>query len=132
MLTVYECIDKPLIADSGKEIERGFRGIITPIGLVIFGTQIGNILENSGAGNAMGAVIKAAPIVDMPFVQILTFMAIGSGAMIVSLVNVFYFWIVSHFSKSSFTTAYRAETLAILVDGIAGIVMVFILEFILL
>ncbi|CAI8763179.1 hypothetical protein EMIT07CA2_190019 [Brevibacillus sp. IT-7CA2] len=39
MLTVYECIDKPLIADIRKEIESGFGGVITPIGLVIiFGT----------------------------------------------------------------------------------------------
>ncbi|CAI8763239.1 membrane hypothetical protein [Brevibacillus sp. IT-7CA2] len=108
-------------------------------------------MKNPGTGDALGVFIKATPIVDdnrwlqdgitawiaspliistivmlllyslgldaklgtVPFVQILTFMAIGSGAMVS-------------------TTAYRAQTLITLMDGISGIVLVSILELILL
>lgn len=54
-------VEKPLIADIGKEIAGGFGSIITSIGLVIiFGTLIGKILENSGAAVKMAEVVSPA------------------------------------------------------------------------
>lgn len=51
-------VEKPIIADIGKEIAGGFGSIITSIGLVIiFGTLIGKILENSGAAVKMAEVV---------------------------------------------------------------------------
>lgn len=51
-------IEKPIIDDIGKAITSGFGGIITSIGLVIiFGTMIGKILENSGAAVKMADIV---------------------------------------------------------------------------
>lgn len=91
--------------------------------LVITSTLVMPLLPSLGLDAMMGTV---------PIGQILTVMAIGSGAMVVSHVNDSYFWVVSQFSKMSLTTAYRAQTLATLVEGVTGIVVVAILALILL
>lgn len=91
--------------------------------LVITSTIVMPLLPSLGLDAMLGTV---------PIGQILTVMAIGSGAMVVSHVNDSYFWVVSQFSKMSLTTAYRAQTLATLVEGITGIVVVAILALILL
>ncbi|HEU5139980.1 MAG TPA: GntP family permease [Bacillales bacterium] len=69
---------------------------------------------------------------NIPIGQVLAVMAIGSGAMVVSHVNDSYFWVVSQFSGMSVTTAYRAQTMATLVQGITGIVVTFLLGLLLL
>lgn len=91
--------------------------------LVITSTIAMPLLPSLGLDAMMGTV---------PIGQMLTVMAIGCGAMVVSHVNDSYFWVVTQFSKMSLTTAYRAQTLATLVQGITGIIVVAILGLILL
>ena len=64
--------------------------------------------------------------------RVLTVMAIGSGAMTVSHANDSFFWVVTQFSRMSVGQAYRAQTLATLVQGITGIAVVFGLSLVLL
>ncbi|HEU4964682.1 MAG TPA: GntP family permease [Bacilli bacterium] len=91
--------------------------------LVITSTLMMPLLPSLGLDAMMGSV---------PIGQILTVMAIGAGAMVVSHVNDSYFWVVTQFSGMKLTTAYKAQTLATLVQGIVGIVTVVILGLILL
>ncbi|GGE27875.1 gluconate transporter [Pullulanibacillus camelliae] len=68
-----------------------------------------------------------AMIGNIPIGQVLAVMAIGSGAMVVSHVNDSYFWVVTQFSNMKLTTAYRAQTVATLIQGLVGIIITFIL-----
>lgn len=69
---------------------------------------------------------------NIPIGQVLAVLAIGSGAMVVSHVNDSYFWVVSQFSGMNITTAYRAQTMATLLQGITGILVTFLLGLIFL
>jgi gluconate:H+ symporter, GntP family len=91
--------------------------------MVITSTIMFPLLPSLGLDAMMGTV---------PIGQMLTVMAIGCGAMVVSHVNDSYFWVVTQFSKMSLPTAYRAQTLATLVQGLVGIVVVSILGFLFL
>ncbi|WP_394211619.1 GntP family permease [Enterovibrio calviensis] len=64
--------------------------------------------------------------------RVLTVMAIGAGAMTVSHANDSFFWVVTQFSKMSVSTAYRAQTAATLVQGITGIITVYLLSLVFL
>jgi GntP family gluconate:H+ symporter len=57
----------------------------------------------------------------------LVVMAIGAGAMVVSHVNDSYFWVVTQFSGMTVTDAYKAQTLATLVQGVTAIIVTMIL-----
>ncbi|MCA1029489.1 GntP family permease [Bacillus timonensis] len=57
----------------------------------------------------------------------LVVMAVGAGAMAVSHVNDSYFWVVTQFSGMKVTDAYKAQTLATLVQGLTAIVFTMIL-----
>lgn len=57
----------------------------------------------------------------------LVVMAIGAGAMIVSHVNDSYFWVVKEFSGMSITQAYKAQTMATLLQGIVAFGVTFLL-----
>ncbi|MDQ7065096.1 MAG: GntP family permease [candidate division KSB1 bacterium] len=61
----------------------------------------------------------------------LAVLAIGAGAMTVSHVNDSYFWVVAQFSDMDTATALRCQTLATLVQGVAGIVVIALLAWIL-
>lgn len=91
--------------------------------MVITSTIMFPLLPSLGLDAMMGTV---------PIGQMLTVMAIGCGAMVVSHVNDSYFWVVTQFSKMSLSTAYRAQTMATLVQGLVGIVVVSILGIIFL
>lgn len=129
----------------------------------------GEILIITGAGGALGAVLKASGIGDylgltlqtlslgifVPFIisaalktaqgssttalvvtstimypllaslgldsemgKVLTVMAIGAGALTVSHANDSFFWVVSRFSQMDVPTAYKAYTMATLVQGL--------------
>lgn len=54
-------------------------------------------------------------------------MAIGAGAMTVSHVNDSYFWVVTQFSGMKVTDAYKAQTMATLLQGITTIIVTMIL-----
>jgi GntP family gluconate:H+ symporter len=62
----------------------------------------------------------------------LVVLAIGAGAMTVSQANDSYFWVVSQFGGMDVKTAYKAQTVATLVQGVVAIMMVFVLSLILL
>ncbi|NOX16245.1 MAG: GntP family permease [Epsilonproteobacteria bacterium] len=64
--------------------------------------------------------------------KVLTVMAIGAGAMTVSHANDSFFWVVSRFSKMDVGTAYKAYTMATLVQGLVTIAVVMVLAGILL
>ncbi|CZF78198.1 GntT/GntP/DsdX family permease [Grimontia marina] len=55
-----------------------------------------------------------------------------AAEMTVSHANDSFFWVVTQFSKMSVSTAYRAQTIATLIQGMTGIVTVYILSLILL
>ncbi|MCA0987003.1 GntP family permease [Guptibacillus algicola] len=57
----------------------------------------------------------------------LVVMAVGAGAMVVSHVNDSYFWVVTEFSGMKVTDAYKAQTMATLVQGLTAIVFTMIL-----
>lgn len=57
----------------------------------------------------------------------LVVMAIGAGAMVVSHVNDSYFWVVTQFSNMKVTDAYKAQTMATLLQGVTAILVIFIL-----
>lgn len=60
--------------------------------------------------------------------RILIIMAIGCGAMTVSHANDSYFWVVSQFSGMSLSTAYKTLTVASLIQGVVGILIVLLLS----
>ncbi len=64
--------------------------------------------------------------------KVLVVMAIGAGAMTVSHANDSYFWVVSQFGGMDVKTAYKAQTVATLLQGIVTILTVFILSLVLL
>lgn len=57
----------------------------------------------------------------------LVVMAVGAGAMVVSHVNDSYFWVVTQFSGMKVTDAYKAQTLATLLQGVTAIIFTMIL-----
>ena len=64
--------------------------------------------------------------------RVLCVMAIGAGAMTVSHANDSFFWVVTQFSRMSVSTAYKAQTMGTLMQGIAGIITVWLLSLVLL
>lgn len=57
----------------------------------------------------------------------LVVMAVGAGAMTVSHVNDSFFWVVTQFSGMKVTDAYKAQTMATLLQGIVTIITTMIL-----
>lgn len=88
------------------------------VSLVTTSAMVAPLLPNLGLDSEMG--------------RVLTVMAIGAGAMTVSHANDSFFWVVTQFSRMKVSTAYRAQTLATLVQGVAGIVAVWVLGLVLL
>ena len=68
----------------------------------------------------------------LPMGHLLAVLVIGAGAMVVSHVNDSYFWVVTQFSGMDVKSAYRAQTLATLWQGLAGLLMVLLLSWVLL
>lgn len=62
----------------------------------------------------------------------LTVLSIGAGAMTVSHANDSFFWVVSQFSRMPVGLAYRAQTMATLIQGVTGIVVVWLMSWVLL
>ena len=69
---------------------------------------------------------------DTEMGRVLTVMAIGAGAMTVSHANDSFFWVVTQFSRMKVATAYQAQTVATLIQGIVGIITVWLLSLVLL
>src|SRR5690625_3575762 len=83
------------------------------VALVVTATIVAPLLPEAGISGA----IPLALVV----------MAIGSGSMVVSHVNDSYFWVVKEFSGMSVTQAYKAQTMATLLQGLVAMLVTFIL-----
>ena len=119
------------------------------------GTYLGDVLSTAGLGiflpfliaaamktaqgsstialvttSALVASLLPALGLDSTMGRVLTVLAIGAGAMTVSHANDSFFWVVSQFSKMDVPTAYRAQTVATLLQGLVTIIIVFILALI--
>ncbi len=57
----------------------------------------------------------------------LVVMAIGAGAMTVSHVNDSFFWVITQYSGMEVTQAYKAQTVATLLQGIVTIIITMVL-----
>ncbi|MFG9943775.1 GntP family permease [Pseudomonas aeruginosa] len=90
----------------------------TTVALVTTSALVAPLLPQLGLDSEMG--------------RVLTVMAIGAGAMTVSHANDSFFWVVTQFSRMTVSTAYRAQSLATLVQGIAGMLAVWLLSLVLL
>lgn len=86
--------------------------------LVATSALVAPMLGDIGLGSEMG--------------RVLTVMAIGAGAMTVSHANDSFFWVVTQFSRMSVAQAYRAQTMATLIQGITAIIFVWLLSLVLL
>lgn len=64
--------------------------------------------------------------------MVLTVLAVGAGAMVVSHANDSFFWVVSQLSRIPVATAYRTLTVASGIEGLAAFATVWILGLILL
>ncbi|WOT04113.1 GntP family permease [Shewanella youngdeokensis] len=64
--------------------------------------------------------------------RVLTVMAIGAGAMTVSHANDSFFWVVTQFSRMSVKQAYKAQTMATLIQGLTAMTVVYLLSLCLL
>ncbi len=64
--------------------------------------------------------------------RVLTVMAIGAGAMTVSHANDSFFWVVTQFSRMSVKQAYKAQTMATLIQGVTSMLLVYLLSLVLL
>ncbi|BBP81746.1 MULTISPECIES: GntP family permease [unclassified Pseudomonas] len=90
----------------------------TTVALVTTSALVAPLLGQLGLDSEMG--------------RVLTVMAIGAGAMTVSHANDSFFWVVTQFSRMPVSLAYRAQTLATLVQGIVGMLVTWLLSLILL
>jgi GntP family gluconate:H+ symporter len=77
------------------------------------------------------APLLVALNLDSPVRTALPVMAIGAGAMTVSHANDSYFWVVTNFGGMSPEQGYKTQTTATLVEGVCGMLGVFILSLIL-
>ncbi len=88
-------------------------------------------------GSSTVAIITSAAIIapllgafglETEFEKALTVLAIGAGAMTVSHINDSYFWVVSQFSNMDVKTALKSHTVATLIQGIVGIIIILTLQ----
>ncbi|MCH1928958.1 GntP family permease [Shewanella sp. A25] len=88
------------------------------VALVATSALVAPMLGDIGLGSDMGCV--------------LTVMAIGAGAMTVSHANDSFFWVVTQFSRMSVKQAYKAQTMATLIQGVTAMLTVYVLSLVLL
>lgn len=87
------------------------------VALVTTSAIVYPLSESLGYGSEMGRVLLV--------------MAIAAGSMVVSHANDSFFWVVSQFSSMEVKTAYRAQTLGTLLQGVVAIVTIALLSFVL-
>ncbi|MBZ5488766.1 GntP family permease [Halomonas aquamarina] len=104
----------PFIVSAGLKSAQGS----STVALVTTSALVAPMLDSLGLGSDIG--------------RTLTVMAIGAGAMTVSHANDSFFWVVSRFSRMSVGLAYRAQTMATLVQGVTAMLLVYGLSLVLL
>src|SRR5690606_36789644 len=90
----------------------------TTVALVTTSAMVAPLLGSLGLDSEMG--------------RVLTVMAIGAGGMTVSHANDSFFWVVSQFSRMKVSTAYRAQTVATLIQGVVAMILIWLLSLVLL
>lgn len=114
---------------------------LSTLGVGIFMPFIVAAALKSAQGSSTVALVTTSALVapllsqlglDSEMGRVLTVMAIGAGAMTVSHANDSFFWVVSQFSRMSVSLAYRAQTMATLVQGVTAMFMVYLLSLVLL
>lgn len=88
------------------------------VALVATSALVAPMLGDIGLGSEMG--------------RVLTVMAIGAGAMTVSHANDSFFWVVTQFCRMSVKQAYKAQTMATLIQGVTSMLAVYVLSLVLL
>ncbi|MCL1126282.1 GntP family permease [Shewanella surugensis] len=84
------------------------------VALVATSALVAPMLDSIGLSSEMG--------------RVLTVMAIGSGAMTVSHANDSFFWVVTQFSNMSVKQAYKAQTMATLIQGLTSMTFIYLLS----
>ncbi|RBM67748.1 GntP family permease [Vibrio tarriae] len=114
---------------------------LSALGVGIFMPFIVSAALKSAQGSSTVALVTTSALVapllgqlglDSEMGRALTVMAIGAGAMTVSHANDSFFWVVSQFSRMSVGLAYRAQTMATLVQGVTAMAVVYVLSLVLL
>ncbi|WNC72573.1 GntP family permease [Thalassotalea psychrophila] len=114
---------------------------LSALGVGLFMPFIVSAALKSAQGSSTVALVTTSALVapllpelglDSEMGRVLTVMAIGAGAMTVSHANDSFFWVVSQFSKMSVSLAYRAHTMATLVQGVVAMLLVYVLSLFLL
>src|SRR5690606_29192291 len=90
----------------------------TTVALVTTSALVAPMLGQLGLDSEMG--------------RVLTVMAIGAGGMTVSHANDSFFWVVTQFSRRTGAPAYQAQTMASLIEGVVGLICVWLLSLVLL
>jgi len=118
------------------------------IGSTLIEWQVGILLPfvisavlKSAQGSSTVALITTAALIspllsslglDSEMGKVMAVLAISAGSMMVSHVNDSYFWVVSQFSNMDTSSALRGWSIATLVQGITGIIVVSIISYIVL
>ncbi len=114
---------------------------LSALGVGIFMPFIVAAALKSAQGSSTVALVTTSALVapmlsqlglDSEMGRVLTVMAIGAGAMTISHANDSFFWVVSQFSRMSVGLAYRAQTMATLVQGVTAMTLVYLLSLVLL
>ncbi|MFC2084248.1 GntP family permease [Bacteroidota bacterium] len=94
-------------------------------------------LLKTAQGSSTVAIITTAAIIapllsslglDSETSRALAVLAIGAGAMTVSHINDSYFWVVTQFSDMNTQTGLKSHTVATLLQGLVGIVIIVIIS----
>ncbi len=110
------------------------------VGMGIFFPFLLSAILKTAQGSSTVALVTTASIMnpmmatmnlDTTVLRVLTVLAIGAGAMTVSHANDSYFWVVTNFGGMKAEQGYKTQTVVTLLEGIASILMIFILYLIL-
>ncbi len=88
------------------------------VAIITTAAIIAPILESFGLDSAMGRALAV--------------LSIGAGAMTVSHINDSFFWVVAQFTEMDTKTALKSQTVATLLQGVVGVVLVLLLGAVLL
>jgi len=114
---------------------------LSALGIGILMPFVVSAALKSAQGSSTVALVTTSALVapllpelglDSEMGRVLAVMAIGAGAMIVSHANDSFFWVVSQFSRMSVSLAYRAHTMATLVQGVSAMIFIYILSLVLI
>jgi len=110
---------------------------LSTLGIGIFMPFIVSAALKTAQGSSTVALVTTSALVapllgplglNSEMGRVLTVMAIGAGAMTVSHANDSFFWVVSQFSRMKVGLAYRAQTLATLVQGVTTMLIIYALS----